>query len=169
MIEHGFTRTSMITRLRRGPLGPPLDARATTLHQQGYAPDSIRRILRAGDAFGQWLSQHGHALADIDDALVARYLRTLPPPAVGRWPKAAAGLSHLLQLWRQQHLLPPSMELPSRTEATGWLARYAQSLEQVCGVAPSTRSAYLRIVARFLAMPFGTGPVRWPTVSAHAL
>jgi hypothetical protein len=30
MIEHGFTRTSVITRLRRGPLGPHLDALAAT-------------------------------------------------------------------------------------------------------------------------------------------
>jgi hypothetical protein len=49
MIEHGFTRTSVITRLRRGPLGPHLDALATILHQHGYAPDSIRRTLRAGE------------------------------------------------------------------------------------------------------------------------
>ena len=33
MIEHGFTHTSVITRLRCGPLGPHLDALATDLHQ----------------------------------------------------------------------------------------------------------------------------------------
>jgi hypothetical protein len=42
MIEHGFTRTSVITRLRRGPLGAHLDTLAATLHQHGYAPESIR-------------------------------------------------------------------------------------------------------------------------------
>ena len=95
MIEHGFTRTSVITRLRRGPLGAHLDTLAATLHQHGYAPDSIRRTLRAGDQFGRWLAQHGYAIAEVDEALVARYIRTLPPPRVGRWPKAAAGLPHL--------------------------------------------------------------------------
>ena len=59
MIEHGFTRTSVITRLRRGPLGAHLDTLAATLHQHGYAPDSIRRTLRAGDQFGRWLAHHG--------------------------------------------------------------------------------------------------------------
>jgi len=107
MIEHGFTRTSVITRLRRGPLGPHLDTLATTLHQHGYAPDSIRRTLRAGEQFGQWLSQHGHAIADVDEALVERSIQTLPRPLVGQWPKAAAGLPHLLRLWQQQGLLPP--------------------------------------------------------------
>ena len=53
MIEHGFTRTSVITRLRHGPLGAYLDTLAATLHQHGYAPDSIRRTLRAGDQFGR--------------------------------------------------------------------------------------------------------------------
>jgi integrase/recombinase XerD len=169
MIKHGFTRTSVITRLRHGPLGPHLDTLATTLHQQGYAPDSIRRALRAGEQFGQWLAQHGHAIADVDEALVARYIRTLPPPPVGHWPKAAAGLPHLLRLWRQQDLLPPCPSPPPRTEAAQWLTRYAQYLEQVCGTAPSTRTAYLRIVTRLLAALFGTGRVQWSTVSAQAL
>jgi integrase/recombinase XerD len=169
MIEHGFTRTSVITRLRRGPLGPHLDALATTLHQHGYAPDSIRRTLRAGEQFGRWLSQHGYAIADVHEALVERYIRTLPRPPVGRWPKAAAGLPHLLRLWRQQDLLPPPSGIPSRTEAAQWLMRYAQYLEHVCGTAPSTRTAYLRIVTRFLAAMFGSGRIQWGTLPAQAL
>jgi site-specific recombinase XerD len=169
MIEHGFTRTSVITRLRCGPLGPHLDALATTLHQHGYAPDSIRRTLRAGEQFGQWLAQHGHAIADVDEALVARYLQTLPRPLVGHWPKAAAGLPHLLRLWRQQGLLPPRPCPSSQTEAAQWLVRYTQYLEHVCGTAPGTRTAYLRIVTRLLTALFGTGRVQWHTVSAQAL
>ena len=169
MIEHGFTRTSVITRLRRGPLGTHLDALATILHQHGYAPDSIRRTLRAGEQFGRWLAQHGHAIADVDEALVERYIRTLPPPPSGCWPKAAAGLPHLLRLWRQQDLLPPPSGLPLQTEATQWLGRYTQYLEHVCGTAPSTRTAYLRIVTRLLAVLFGAGRVQWHTVSAQVL
>jgi len=169
MIEHGFTRTSVITRLRRGPLGPHLDALATTLHQHRYAPDSIRRTLRAGEQFGQWLTQHGHTIADVDEALVERYLQTLPRPSAGRWPKAAAGLPHLLRLWRQQGLLPARPCPASQTEATQWLGRYAQYLEHVCGSAPGTRTAYLRIVTRLLTALFGAGRVQWRTVSAQAL
>jgi site-specific recombinase XerD len=169
MIEYGFTRTSMITRLRRGPLGPHLDALATTLHQHGYAPDSIRRTLRAGEQFGQWLAQHGHTIAEVDEALVERYLQTLPRPSAGRWPKAAAGLPHLLRLWRQQGLLPSRPCLVSQTEAAQWLVRYAQYLEHVCGSAPGTHTAYLRIVTRLLTALFGAGRVQWHTVPAQAL
>ena len=74
MIEHSFARTSVITRLRHGPLGAHLDTLATTLHQHRYAPDSIRRTLRACDQFGWWLAQHGYAIAEVDEALVERYL-----------------------------------------------------------------------------------------------
>jgi len=169
MIEHGFTRTSVITRLRCGPLGAHLDTLAATLHQHGYAPDSIRRTLRASDQFGWWLTQHGYAIAEVDEALVARYIRTLPPPRVGQWPKAAAGLPHLLRLWRQQDLLPPRTSTPAQTEAAQGLGRYAQYLEHVCGAAPGTRTAYLRIVTRLLTALFGAGRVRWHTVSAQAL
>ena len=46
MIEHYFSRTSVLTRLRHGLLGPYLDELATTLQQQGYTRDSIRHYLR---------------------------------------------------------------------------------------------------------------------------
>jgi hypothetical protein len=71
MIEQCFARTSVITQLQRGPLGSHLDALATTLAQHGYAPDSIRRVLRASDQFGQWLAPHGYTIADVDETLVS--------------------------------------------------------------------------------------------------
>ena len=59
--------------------------------------------------------------------------------------------------------------LPARTEAAQWLVRYAQYLEHVCGTAPGTRTAYLRIATRLLTALFGAGRVQWHTVSAQAL
>lgn len=56
MTEQCFARTSVVARLRLGPLGSHLDALATTLYQYGYILDSMRR---AGDQFGRWLFQHG--------------------------------------------------------------------------------------------------------------
>src|SRR6266849_7203774 len=113
MIEQCFSRTSVITRLQLGPLGSHLDALATTLHQHGYALDSIRRALRAGDQFGRWLSQQGYTIAEVDEALVERYISALSRPPSGRGPKAAEGLPHLLQLWRQHDLLPSRTCAPS--------------------------------------------------------
>lgn len=101
MIEQCFSRTSVIIRLRLGPLGPYLDDLATTLHQQRYAPDSMRRYLRACDQFGRWLSRQGYTIAEVDEALVERYISGWQRPPAGRWPQAADGLHHLLRLWRQ--------------------------------------------------------------------
>jgi len=148
MIEHCFARPSVITQLRYGPLGTHLEALATTLHQHGYAPDSIRRTLRAGEQFGRWLSQHGYAIADVDKALVERYIRTLPPPPVGRWPKAAEGLPHLLRLWRQRDLsqLPavpqrgrkqPSGLCDTHSTSSTSAARHPALAPPICGSPPA--------------------------------
>src|SRR5215510_10408600 len=116
MIEFYFSRSSTITRLRYGPLGPDLDALATTLPQQGYA------------------------VADVTPTLVSHYISGLHRPPSGRLPEGAQGLSHLLQLWRQHHRLRERSQHAPCTEADQWLLRYAQYLDQVCGVAASTRS-----------------------------
>ena len=57
MIDQLFARPGIITRIQSGPCGPYLTPLAEALHQQGYAADSIRRILNAGDKFGRWLIQ----------------------------------------------------------------------------------------------------------------
>ena len=70
MLEHVFLRTGVIARLRGGPLGPYLDDLATSFHQQGYAPSSIQRYLRAGDQFGRWLQEQGYGLSELDAAVL---------------------------------------------------------------------------------------------------
>src|SRR5919202_234727 len=126
MIETYFARTSTLARLRSGPLGPDLDALASTLHQQGYARDSIRRYLRGCDQFARWLSQHGHAVTEVTPTLVHRYVSELPRTPAGKLPPAAEGLSHLLALWQQKHRLPTRREAVPQTDVDYWLLRYAK-------------------------------------------
>jgi integrase len=166
MIEPYFSRPSTITRLRYGPLGPDLDALATTLQQQGYTWESIRSYLRGCAQFGQWLSQQGYAVADVTPTLVSHYISGLHRPPSGRLPEGAQGLSHLLQLWRQHNRLRERSTHAPCTEADQWLLRYEQYLDQVCGVAASTRSHYLRMARRFLTVCFPTGHVEWPSLHA---
>ena len=109
----------MITRLRRGPLGSHLDALATTLHQHGYAPDSIRRdVARRRAVWAVARPSRGMPLP----RWMRRSSRVISVPyhrlRWAQWPKAAAGLPHLLQFWRQQDLLPPHLATPAQTEAT---------------------------------------------------
>ncbi len=69
MIETYFSRTSTINRLRSGPLDSDLDDLTTTLHQQGYAQDSIQRYVRGCDHFGRWLFQQGYTISDVNETL----------------------------------------------------------------------------------------------------
>jgi site-specific recombinase XerD len=167
MLEHGFARPSVITRLRGGPLGPHLETLATTLHQRGYARNSIRGYLRACAQFGQWCTQQGYTIADVDAPLVARYKHEWARARGGRRLKATAGLPHLLTLWQQQGLLPPAAPPPSRTTVDHWLEQYTQYLEHVCGTAASTRTRYLRIITRFLSACGDTRAQGWSALQAQ--
>src|SRR5262249_41227876 len=167
MLEHYVSRPSTLNRLRSGPIGSDVDDLATALQQQGYAGDSIGNYLRGCDQFARWLSQHGYAPSDASKTLVNRYINGLPRPPSGKLPKYAQGLSHLLKLWRQKLRLPEPIEDPPRTEADHWLLRYEQYVDQVCGLAASTRHHYRRLARRFLATCFGPGRVDWPCLQAQ--
>jgi integrase/recombinase XerD len=169
MIETYFSRMPTLTQFRGGPLGTDLDELAKTLHQQGYAQDSIRRYVRGCDHFGQWLFQHGYAIAEVNQTLVKHYISGLQRSPSGHLPKAAEGLSHLIKLWRLQERLPGHREDSPSTEAGPWLLRYEQYLDQVCGTAASTQSHYLRMARRFLAACFGPGPVAWRSLQASQI
>jgi integrase/recombinase XerD len=169
MIEHYFSRTSVLTRLRHGLLGPYLDELATALHQQGYARDSIRHYLRACDQFGRWLTHQGYTTQEVDEALVERYLRGLPRRPLGRQPQLAEGLPHLLQLLRQCGVitLPPA---PSPATADDhWLRRYQDYLAHVLGAAVTTQQNSLPIAKRLLDAYSQAGHVEWDAIPAQAI
>jgi integrase/recombinase XerD len=169
MIERYFSRTSIITRLRHGLLGPYLDDLATALHQQGYAWDSIRHYLRACDQFGRWLTQQGYASQEVNEALVARYLSGFPRRSTARQPQAAEGLPHLLQILRQRGVVPLPPPPPAATAVDHWLGRYEHYLDHVLGATVTTRKNYLPIAKRFLDACGQTGHVEWSALPAQAI
>src|SRR5713101_4056983 len=169
MIEHCFSRTSVLTRLRQGLLGPYLDELATALHQAGYARDSIRHYLRACDQFGRWLAHQGHAAQEVDGALVTRYLSGLPPRPTVRQPQAAEGLPHLLRLLRQGGIIPTPAPPSAATAVDHWLRRYEHYLAHVLGAAVTTQKNYLPIAKRFLDTCWQAGHVEWNALHAQAI
>ena len=102
MIDTIFVRARVVARLQQNPLSPYLEQFATVLSGQGYASSSIQDSLRAGDKLGRWLQQQGHNTAQIDEALLESYVNGLERYRSGNRCKAAAGLTHLFQLLRQQ-------------------------------------------------------------------
>jgi hypothetical protein len=77
VIETFFVQPEVLARMKSGPAGQYLSANGVQLQHQGYGRDSIRRHLRAADAFGTWLSEHGLSLGDANPSTVGRYIETL--------------------------------------------------------------------------------------------
>ena len=102
MLEQIFVRPGVIARLRRSPLGPHLDAFATSLHHAGYASSSIQRFLCAAEQFAHWLHGQGYAVCEMDEALLRAYLSGLTRYRSGNLPKAAQGLGHLVRFLQRQ-------------------------------------------------------------------
>jgi integrase/recombinase XerD len=169
MLEHFFVQPSVLARLQHGPLGSSLAPLATTLHQHGYARDTIRGYLRACEQFGQWLCHQGYTAAEVDEPLMERYRRGLPRSRAGKQPKAAEGLPHLLQLLQQHGIVPPPTCVPSSTATDPWLIRYDHYLDHVLGATIRTRTRYLPIAQRFLHACFETAPVDWGALQAQKI
>jgi site-specific recombinase XerD len=163
MIEHFFVHTPVVARLKGGPLGPYLDDLATSLHQQGYAPSSIQRCLRTGDLFGRWLQGQGYDVTQIDEVAIQHYVSGLERYRSGHLPKAAQGLQHVVGLLRQRGLL---IDRQSPTLIDQWLTEYDVHLEQVAGLALSTRQSYGRMAKRFLTSCFGAERPNWQALTA---
>lgn len=163
MIEQFFVHTPVVARLRGGPLGPYLDDLATILHQQGYALSSIQRCLRTGELFGRWLQGQGYDVTQIDEPAIQHYVSGFERYRSGQLPKAAQGLKHVVGLLRQRgHLI----DRQSPTPVNQWLAAYDAHLEQVAGLALSTRQSYGRMARRFIISCFGAESPAWQALTA---
>ena len=167
MLAHTFVRTSVIARFRGSPLGPYLDDFATALHHQGYAPSSIQLYLRTAEHYTLWLQGQGYGVSEMDGALLQRYVSGLTRYRSGKLPKAAQGLSHLVRFLHPHGVVSPRpAEFPPIEQ---WLLDYDTYLEQVAGLALSTRQGYRRIVRRFIAACCGGEPPDWSSLLASRI
>ena len=65
-------------RLRGGPAGPFLDGFAESMCAKGYSSETSSSYRQAADHLGQWAARRGVAIADLDEDLLARFVRHLP-------------------------------------------------------------------------------------------
>jgi site-specific recombinase XerD len=144
-------------------LGSYLDDLATILHQQGYAPSSIQRCLRAGDLWGRWLQAQGYDVTQIDAAAIQHYLSGFERYRSGQLPKATQGLKHIVELLRQRGNL---IDRQSPMPVDQWVAQYDTHLEQVAGLTLGTRQSYRRTARRFITACFGAKKPNWQVLTA---
>jgi site-specific recombinase XerC len=169
MLEQTFVRKGVIARLRRSPLGPHLDHFATSLHHQGYASSGIQRFLCAAEKFAGWLQGQGYSVYEMDEDLLRDYLSRLPRHRSGNLPKAAQGLGHLVRFLRQQGVTCLRQDGLFISPIDQCLSEYDAHLEQVAGLAPSTRQGYRHLVRCFITDCFGTEPPDWSSLTASRI
>jgi site-specific recombinase XerD len=78
MLERCFKKPATLYRLRGGPAGPFLDGFAESMCAGGYSSGTSGSYLQAADHLGQWAARRGVAIADLDEDLLARFVRHLP-------------------------------------------------------------------------------------------
>jgi integrase/recombinase XerD len=155
-------------RIEAGPLGPHLFPYVMLLRNEGYARSMVRRHVRAIDAFGAWLRRRRIPVEGIDAATVNCFACTLPrrrcsarprggSPEVVGWVRKFATFLWATGAARCGTATPP-------TEANLLLQMFDKHLDSVKGLAPGTRSRYLRYARLFLETKFGSATPDWSRV-----
>src|ERR1700674_1409534 len=155
-------------RLEAGPLGPYLISYITLLTSEGYTRCMIRRHVRAIDAFGAWLRRRRITVEGIDLAALDRFARAYPrrrcsSRPCGRIPEVVGSVRKFATfLWAIG--AAECLKTPPPTEADLLLRSFDKHLDSVKGLAPGTRSRYLRYAGLFLETKFGSATPDWSRV-----
>jgi integrase/recombinase XerC len=169
------------THLRRGPtdwlvdsqLGPYVDAFTHYLSERRYATQTIDAKLGCIAHFGRWMSQCRLDVHRIDEETVRRFLDDhLPwcdcaPPVVRTRQELRPALRNLLVVLRAEALI--GEPLPETTPVEEELRRFDEHMGHVRGLAPKTRTLYLRTVRRLLLEQFGNRPVIISAITPEAV
>jgi integrase/recombinase XerD len=152
------------TWLSLSVLSPSVDSYCAYLHRHGYSPSGAAAYLHAVGHFAHWLTDAHLAVRCLDESVVRRFLTAHLPTC--RCPARCqrtvttvqAALGHLLHVLRADGRVPARRVGRSPT-IHDELARFADHLEHVCGLAEKTRASRRWWVAQFLADRFGRGPI----------
>jgi len=140
------------------------------LSERGNAAGYVRNCEAAVVHLSMWMKGANKRLVDIDDALVAEFLKHHLPDChcatSARHPSTVrAALGHLLVVLREVNAISPvPLDI---TEVGQELRRYDQYMEQVRGLAPKTREGALRLVEALLRRHFGDDAMQFDVITAE--
>lgn len=143
-----LSRSRVMQRLRRGPLGEYIHLYVEHLQRTGYSGATGHWFLSVVQDFAFWLGASGSGLGDIQEALVSQYLSE-------RWrhrsPRTgdARALSRLLSALREANVIAPR-SLPERDPREDLLEGYRLYLEGKRGLSPSSIASHLWFLRPFL-------------------
>jgi len=154
------------------PLSTSADAYLRYLHERGYAVGTIKNYFNGIAHFAHWLKAQKADLADINNALLKRFMdehlqvcRCAPRCRRTRY-EIRAALEHLLIVLRAKGHCIQAGSIPVSAPVAAELERFDRHLEEVRGLAPSTRSTRLRYLHDFLIHCFGSAPVHLKALEA---
>ena len=149
----------------RGPLVPYVDAFRRRSVALGYAPTTVRSQAPLISGFSKWLGQEKIPLKNISSDHTARYLRYR---ARHRCPRRddVATLRRLLDLLREEEIIPEQPACPESTPAQRLLDEYACYLRQERALSPRTLIYYLDFARGFLGRTFGEGKLEMSALRA---
>jgi site-specific recombinase XerD len=133
------------------------------LSERRYASQTIDTKLGCIAHFGRWMGQCRLDVRGIDEDAVRRFLDDHLPrcdctgPVVRTRQELRPALRHLLVVLRAEAVI--AEPLPGTTPAEEELRRFDEHMDHVRGLAPKTRTLYLRTVRRLLLEQFGDRPV----------
>ena len=131
---------------------------------RGYSLWSVRKYLCSVAHLAYWLRKRRVKLSQIDEALIRHFLDEHLPrcDCPLRTPRCRnhirSALKHLLTVLRQRADIPPRPDFTPRLIREE-LKEFDAHLDQVCGLAPSTRTLRTRIVRTFLLEQFGKAKI----------
>jgi len=149
--------------LMNGLLGPIVAPYNRHLRAQRYADNSIRTYLKSLAHFAYWGRTEGFGLSDIDEALIARFIRChlpscdCPAPCSCNLINVRPALKHLVVVLRLNSYAckKPLIATPMSLE----LNQFRQYLRDTCGFAETTIYYRVKHLSEFLEHRFGSGPV----------
>jgi len=153
-------------------LSPSLDAYVDYLQRHRYSASTVQVYVHCVGHFAYWLTEQRMPLRGLDELLVRRFATEHLPSCrcPGRCQRSAhevrAALEHLLRVLRANGCISaPCVALPQAIHDE--LERFNAHLEQVCGLAPATRTSRRMWVSAFLVDRFGGARIQVDGITAR--
>jgi len=147
-----------IRQLWRSPLARYVDAFVRYLNERNYASHTTATYLGCLAHFGRWMDRCRLPVESLDEDRIGAFLDghlpqcDCPGQVVRTRADLHAALGHLLVVLRAEAAIPERML--GTTAVDEELRRFDERMDRVQGLAPKTRTLYLRTVRRLLVEQF---------------
>jgi site-specific recombinase XerD len=157
MNEQVFCSARVIRRLRASNLGASFDDLIAYLVERGHPVSTIQQYVQSVEHFDGWLRRTRRSAADVDEALVDRFIERhlprcrCPPPCSTSIRPIRSSLHHLLIVLRNTGVLVETNRL---TAAEQLIRDFQEHLLTARGAAVATCASSVRVAREFLAHSF---------------